>query len=814
MRRSPLHLGWEFRPKNNRFAEKAGLGAEWQLVTLPHDALIGQLRSPEVGTEQTAYYPGGIFEYRHRLDVDEADLGQVTILDFEGVHRSARVAVNGVQVVRRPYGYSRFQVQVDHLLVAGANTITVEARSHQDSRWYTGAGIHRDVWLLRSGRLHLAPSGLTVATPEVDDEVAVVTVAAEVRDQGLVATTSTLVAELVDPDGSVVASTEAPLTTFPGDDMTARLRLHVPRPRRWRLDDPQLYTCRVELRSGDLLLDEDTTTFGIRSLTLDPVRGLRLNGEPTLLRGACVHHDNGPIGAAGIGRADERRIEILKAAGFNAVRSAHQPMSRAMLDACDRIGMLVMDEAFDMWTETKTDDDFAVHFADWWETDVEAMVRNSRNHPSVIFYSIGNEIPDGARPAGVRTGRLIAEKVRSLDDTRYLTQAVSGILVTPGIITELMERMSRDGSDEETGINTAITTIGEFMAEAVRSPRVDENTVEAFSVLDVAGYNYMPNRFTGDVEAHPDRVIVSTESHPPSIVEDWAAVVAHDAVIGDFTWTGWDYLGEVGVGRVEYGDEPVEGLGGSFMGEYPWRLAWCADVDITGRRRPQSYLREIAYGLRTDPYLAVERPQHHGRHVLHQGPWSFDDVVASWTWPGREGAPVSVRVYADAEEVELLLDDRSIGTSPVKRCRAVFETIYEPGTLEAVARRDGVEVGRTRLRSASGPVRLLVEVDRPTLRVDHADLAFVSIELVDEAGICCPTADREIRVELEGPAVLQGLASADPCSENDYTGDRCPTFDGRALAVVRPTAPGRIRITVRADGCSPAEVEIRSCPPA
>ncbi len=385
-------------------------------------------------------------------------------------------------------------------------------------------------------------------------------------------------------------------------------------PARWGPDDPNLYSCRVTLGVGDEVVDDDRTTFGIRTLALDARHGLRVNGEPVLLRGACVHHDNGPIGAATIGRAEERRVELLKAAGFNAIRSAHNPLSPAMLDACDRLGMLVMDETFDIWAQTKTADDYALRFEDCWEADVEAMVRKDVNHPSVVLYSIGNEIPDGSTATGLQRSRALAEKVRALDPTRYVTQAVTGMLVAgSAIIQEIGAIAAAHNVDEETGVNTAALNLGELMDQAMTAPVVGEKTEEAFAHLDVAGYNYMYTRFEVDGAAYPNRVIVATETHPTTVDRGWAGVTDHPQVIGDFTWTGWDYLGEAGIGRTAYG-EAVGGLGMSaFHGDFPWAVAGCGDLDITGHRRPQSYYREIVFGLRTDPYVAVLRPEHHGQ---------------------------------------------------------------------------------------------------------------------------------------------------------------------------------------------------------
>jgi len=811
VRRRSLNQGWSFRPKANRWDDIVGQSSAWMPVTLPHDAMLTGERSPAAGAA-TGYFPGGVWEYRRTLEVTDEDLDHTLVLHFEGVYRDAVVYVNGTVAARRPYGYSQFHVPIDHLVRVGDNELLVEARAHDDSRWYSGAGIYRNVWLLQSGRLHLAPEGLDVRTPEIDDDGAVIAVTTVVRNQSTASATPVLRIEVLDAEASIVARDEAPVTTFPGDALTVRRRLFVDDPRRWGPDDPYLYSCRVTLLDGDDVVDEDSTPFGIRSLALDARRGLRINGVPILLRGACVHHDNGVIGAATIDRADERRVELLKAAGFNAIRSAHNPMSKAMLDACDRIGMVVMDETFDMWTQTKSDDDYALRFTEWWDADLEAMVRKAVNHPSVILYSIGNEITDGSTPGGIHHARVLAERVRALDDTRFVTQGVSGFLVAgPELIPELGSIAADANVDEETGGNTAITNRGDLMAQAMRSPIVGDKTAEAYSHLDLCGYNYMESRFEIDAELHPHRVIAATESHPSRIDLCWTAVTDNANAIGDFTWTGWDYLGEAGIGRVAYG---AIGDGG-FQGAWPWLTAWCGDLDITGHRRPQSYYREIVWGRRIDPYLAVLRPQHHGKPVAYSSPWAWSDVVASWSWPDHVGVPVTIEVYADADEVELLLNGRSLGKAPGgrdHRYRAEFETAYEPGELVAVAWRDGAELGRTTLRSADGPVRLQVDADRREGDATPFDLASLAIAVVDDAGEIQNTLDRAVTVTVDGPGVLQGLGSANPVTEERFTDSTCTTFDGRALAVIRPTGAGTISVTVTADGCNPATVSVEARP--
>ena len=812
MQRFAFVDGWEARPKANRFAERVGAAADWAPVTLPHDTVIGTERSPEM-TAATGFFRGGVWVYRRLLDRPEEHEGQAIEVEFEGIHRDALVYVNGEFAAHQGFGYSGFTVPIDHLLHAGAgNEIKVEARSGNDSRWYTGGGIYRPVWLHRAGRVHIAPDGVHVRTPEVDELGAVVTVAVEVRNQSVRTSRAVLRAELLDADGTVVAGDEAPVTLFPGRSMTIRRRLVVERPRRWGVDDPNLYGCRTTLVVDGEAVDEVTTSVGIRSLALDARRGLRINGEPVLLRGACIHHDNGPLGAATIDRAEERRVELLKAAGFNAVRSAHNPVSRALLDACDRHGVLVMDESFDMWQQPKNEDDHALRLTEGWETDVETMVRKDRNHPSVILYSIGNEIPDGSTMAGLHLARAMAEKVRALDDTRYVTQGVSGLMVAgSGIFDEIGKLLEERAVDEESGINTTMSAVHEVMPLLMQSPTVDQSTAEAFSHLDVAGYNYMETRFAADGELHPNRVIVATESHPSVMDACWAAVVDNPHVVGDFTWAGWDYLGEAGVGRVVHSHEALDTDDAGFLGPYPWLTAYCADLDITGHRRPQSFYREILFGLRTDPYIAVSRPEHRDVPMRHSGPWSWTDVVSSWSWLGHEGTPLTVEVYADADEVELLLNGRSVGRAPADakhRFRAQFEVAFEPGELEAVAWRGGEAIGRTSLRSASEVVQLDVAVDRTEISADPSDLAYVELTLVDADGTLQNTADRTIAVEVVGPGVLQGFASGDPRGGLPFTGAEQRTFDGRALAVIRPTAPGTITVTATAEGCEPQRATI------
>ncbi len=795
-----FNRGWAFRRRLGPFEELQGEVPAFEPVTLPHDAMLSSGRDPG-GDPAVAYYRGGAFEYEKRFVAPDEWREKSILLRFEGVYRDAVVFVNGGFVTHRPYGYSEFAVRLDDVLELGAeNVVAVECRTGSDSRWYSGAGIYRDVTLFVAERIHVALDGVGVTTPVIDDDQATAAVTVTVQNDSTRSATVDVISEILDASGTVVANDHQPLTISARSEAAAHPRLLVATPALWSVDQPYLYSCRTRVvGDGEQQLDASTTTFGIRSLTVDAKRGLRINGEPVKLRGACVHHDNGVLGAATIGRADERRIEMLKASGFNAIRSAHQPVSRAMLDACDRHGMLVMDEAFDMWHEAKRDQDYAMHFPTWWERDLDAMATKDVNHPSVVLYSIGNEIAEVGVAAGAAQGRAMVARIRSLDPTRPITNGVN-------LLLPVLSELSTSGMDGAQ-LNAVLGESGG--ADIMGSELVTAKTAESFAVLDVAGYNYADVRYEVDRARFPNRVIVGSETFPQMIDRNWRLVLDNDHVIGDFTWTGWDYLGEVGIGRIEHEGDPVVESRGGFAAAYPWRTGACGDIDITGHRLPISYYRQIVFGLRSDPYIAVRPPAHHAARKRFSTPWSWSTAVESWTWDGDEGRPVTIEVYADADEVELFQDGRSLGRQPAgeaHRFRTQFETTYEPGELIAVAYRGGDEVGRTTLRSARGDIHLDVRVDRAEIMADDRDLAFVTVALVDAAGTVHTSADREIGVTVDGPGTIQGLGSAAPASEESLLDDHCTTYRGRALAVVRPAGPGEITVRVTADGCDAVAV--------
>jgi beta-galactosidase len=805
MIRQSFNHGWNVGPHTSFTNMFPG---QPEPVTLPHDAMITKTRDPKaISSEKKGFYPDGAYDYTKKFFVPAEYKDKRVFFEFEGVYANAMVYINDDFAGQHPYGYSNFYIKADRFLKYGEeNEIKVVTRSWDDSRWYTGTGIYRNTWIMIANPVHIALDGVKITTPDIAHGRAIVMVATTVENEGMHTHVTSIVTEIVDADGNIVASDSVPYTAFAGESATVRQRLYVKEPKLWNVDSPYLYTCRSKVVEGEHVLDEKEATFGIRSLSLDAVDGLRINGEVVKLRGACIHHDNGVIGAAAIDRAEERRVEILKAAGFNAIRSSHYPISKAMLRACDRLGMLVVDEAFDMWTTNKTPYDYALHFPVWWEKDIEAMVHKDFNHPSVIMYSIGNEIPEVGSANGAAWGRKLAEKIRSMDPTRFVMNSVNCMLT---VMNKLRERAMSQANMGGNFNNVLGGSVTDMMKLINKSEMVTAATAETFATVDVAGYNYADTRYEMDKELFPNRVICGSETFPRDIANNWKLVKENGHVIGDFTWTGWDYLGESGIGKITYEDEASGGQG--FFGEYPWLTANCGDIDIIGHRRPQSYYREIVFGFRKEPYIAVQRPARYGKKA-NVSSWGWSDAVSSWSWEGFEGKPVKVEVYSGADEVELFVNGESAGKAGAGEAngyKAEFETMYEPGEIVAVAYTNGKETGRTILKSAGITLNLKCDADRDEIEANDGDLSFITVSLVDNNGILRPLADREVSVKVEGAGILQGFGSGNPKPERNFSASTQRSFDGKALAVIRPISSGIIHVTFEAEGCAAQTVQIK-----
>jgi beta-galactosidase len=518
-----------------------------------------------------------------------------------------------------------------------------------------------------------------------------------------------------------------------------------------------LYTAASEIHLGGKSVDRSEVGFGIRTISFDAKKGFLLNGKPVFLKGGCMHHDNGVLGAAAFNAAEERRVRTMKASGFNAIRTSHNPPSPAFLDACDRLGVMVIDEIFDYWKRGKSSNDYSRDFDEWWERDVTSMVRRDFNHPSVIMWSIGNEIPERGSKNGLMTARKLAGLIRELDSTRPVTEAVNG--------TKRWDDMD-----------------------------------DYFANLDVAGYNYQQQRYVPDHAKHPGRVMYASESFPIHAFEFWMAVLDHPWVIGDFVWTGHDYLGEASIGWHSF-----QG------GGYPWTVAYCGDLDICGFKRAQSYYRDILWetGSRISVFVHSPEPTFGERkRVL----WGWDDVHASWNWPGREGEEMKVDVYSGCERVQLLLNGKELGekaTSRETKFKGSWTVPYEPGTLRAVGFDGGREVAAWTLKTAGEPAKISLRAEKPAIAAGGQDLCYVIVQVLDADGNRQPRGENLVRFSIEGPGTIAGVGNGNPVSVESFQSGERKAFEGRLIAVVRSgKKAGEVKLTAESDGLESDSVKI------
>ena len=721
-----------------------------QTVDLPHDWDIFEGPNSGQGTTGTGggWFEAGKGEYRKEFRVESLELRDKLVkLHFEGVYQKAEVYVNGQRAGQHHYGYTPFTVDVTPYINKDkkqANEVVVKVDNSQqpNCRWYSGSGIYRHVWLETMPALHIAENGVFVTTPEVSADKARVQVDVTVQNESQADRNATV----------VVGGAQLMVAVKAGESKTVTTTLFVNNPRLWSPESPTLYEAKVELKEAGNVIDNATARYGIRSFSFDAENGFVLNGQKVLINGACVHHDDGVLGARAFDDAEIRKVRQMKEAGFNLIRTSHNPTTRAFLDACDSIGMLVIDEAFDGWRTQKNPYDYSTVIDSCFRQDIHAMVLRDRNHPSVISWSIGNEVIERKDIRVVYTARQMKKAIHELDTTRPVTEALCA--------------WDRDWE--------------------IYDPHAE--------VLDVAGYNYMIFKHASDHERDPKRVIWQTESYPRDAFRNWAVVNDFPYVVGDIVWTGLDYLGESGIGRNYYkgereGESWIEG------GQPEWHGAPCGDVDITGWRKPISHYREMLWNLTPNPspkgegsiYLCAKEPNgYHGE--IKTTMWSVWPTWESWTWPSWEGKPVEVEVYTHQPEVKLYLNDQLIGTKQVSRdteFKAVFSVPYKAGTLRAEAGGESVT-----MKTAGEPARLRLTPDRTVMTADGQSLTFVTVEVLDKQGTLVPEAAIDCEATVKGAGKLLAFASADLKDTEPYTSSHVKTWKGRALLVVRSTQKG------------------------
>jgi beta-galactosidase len=794
-RRVNFDANWRFYKGEAAGAEKPDFNdSKWKLLRLPHDWAIEGPFDEKLNPSTGALPISGTGWYRKSFLLPQNAHGRIFTIMFDGAMANSTVWINGEQLGGRPYGYSSFFFDLTPHLHFGpeANVLAVRLAPEPDSsRWYPGAGIYRNVWLDVTAPVHVAEWGTYVTTPQVTDEKATVSVKTEVRNQSEQEAKVEVRHTILDSSGKPVSkSTAGRLAVSADATRTIPASLTVANPQRWDMDHPYLYTLVTEVVDGQRVIDKYSTTFGIRTIAFDRDKGFLLNGKPHKLHGVCLHHDLGALGAAVNRRATERQLQIMKAAGVNAIRTSHNPPSPELLELSDRMGLVVMDESFDMWHIAKVPNGYSKYFDEWSERDLRDMVRRDRNHPSIILWSIGNEIPEQKSADGWKDAKRLTDFFHEEDPTRPTTSAMNE------------------------------------WADAIRNHFADN--------VDIKGFNYQPMHYEQIMHDHPDWVIFGSETEscvssrgvynlpivayekPPShqvssydtVAPFWAycpdvEFTYQDKlpnVLGEFVWTGFDYIGE----PTPYWD----GNSGNTQDDWPARSSYFGFVDLAGFPKDNYYLYQSEWT--TQPMV----------HILPH-----------WNWEGREGQTIPVMAYSNAEEVELFLNGKSLGKKKrfsdewempvghnvsdtgkfVSKYRLIWEVPYQPGTLRTVAYSGGKQVAEQEVRTAGAPFRIKLAADRSVIHADGDDLSYLTVRIEDKDGNLCPLADNLIHFNVTGAGEIAGVDNGNAATIEPFHADHRKAFSGMALLILRSHShPGKINVVATGDGLAQAQIDIQS----
>ena len=783
-----MDYGWTFATGEFVGAEVPGFDdSAWRDIDLPHDwSIEGPYDSAAATTGRGGYLPTGVGSYRRSFTLPPGSSDRRFLIEFDGVYENSDVWVNGRHLGHRPYGYISFAYDLTSHLVEGKNVVAVRVdNSHQpNTRWYSGSGIYRHVWLTVTDPLHIGHRGTFVTTPDADSEAARIEARIELVNDGYVSRSGTIRSEIRDASGAEVARTESPFALVSGEQTEFAQEFRLAGPSLWSPESPALYNLRTTLQDADgLVVDETNTPFGIRHIAYDSDRGFLLNGAPVKMLGVNLHHGGGPVGAAVPEAVWERRLLKLKEMGANAIRTAHNPPAPEFLDLCDQLGFLVMDEAFDEWTHGKVEFGYNQYFDEWHERDLTDFIRRDRNHPSVVLWSLGNEIGEQHAPGGHEVLRELVAIAHREDPTRPVTTGNDHIYADDGA-----------------------------------------TTVEFMELLDVVGYNYVDRWHerrelyaTQDRHEHPDWKFIGTESsvvwgtrgeymlpddslrvrpfYTATMIRPeqlWRFVSMNDWFAGDFMWTGVDYLGE---------------------SRWPRKNSTSGVLDLVGF---------------PDDGFFFYKSQWTDEPMIHLFP--------HWNWEGRDGQFIPVLAYTNVDAVELYLNDRFIGEKRLEFPRQgttgswngyetppVFPTTadlhlswdvpYEPGVLRAIGKRGDAVVATAEVRTTGQPAALRLSVDRSEIESGTRDVAHVQVEVVDAGGMVVPYADDLVSFEVEGPARLLAVGNGDPEDHSSYQSEERRAFHGLVLGIIQSTdATGSVRVTARADGLETAALEIKTIP--
>ena len=783
--------GWKFFKGDIKGAEKPSFDdRSWREVDLPHDWSIEELPVQESGktigpfsiespgARATGYTLGGTAWYRKTFSFNTKEKYSKTIIIFDGVYMNCEVWVNGKHAGTHPYGYTAFDFDISGFLNPDGreNVIAVRVKNEgRNSRWYSGSGIYRHVWLIRKQAINIPQNGAFISTENITPSEASIKLETVVSNSTGVNVTVSLSVRINGPDGSISKFNESQAKIIaPGNDEIFQT-VTIQNPELWSVEDPNMYTAQIQVITNGILTDKVVIPFGIRVIHFDAQTGFTLNGKKVLLKGGCLHHDNGFLGSVTIDRAEERRVELMKAYGFNAIRTSHNPPSKQFLDACDRIGILVMDEAFDIWEHAKNPQDYHLYFKEWWQKDLESMIFRDRNHPSVIMWSIGNELNERADSVGYIITKRLAEETRRLDPTRPVTEAICGFWDHPG--------------------------------------QEWSTTAPAFVLLDIGGYNYLSGQYEPDHELYPERIMVGTESFPGEAYDYWEQVEKNSWVIGDFVWTGMDYLGESRLGNAQLVDTSRRNRNFSRTSSLPtWFNAFCGDIDLCGSKKPQLLYRDVIWNNSKLEMVVHSPVPEEIREMV--SPWGWPDESPSWNWDGNEGKPLNVRVFSSYPSIRLVLNGKIIGEQTAcDSCKLIFNFMvpYEPGVLKAVALENGIEVASKELRTTGPPSRIKLTADRTAIQADRNDLSYVKLEITDALGNPIPDATIPVRLFVSGAGEIAGSGNACPFDMESFNNPVCKTYKGQALAILRPLKDmqtGIITLAAEADGLTSGKIII------
>jgi beta-galactosidase len=814
-RTTSFDMGWRFIKANPPGAETPGFDdSGWRTLDLPHDwsiedlpnqdgiNVIGPFSKESIGKLGNGYTIGGTAWYRKRFIVSKADKDKIVYLQFDGVYMNSDVWLNGKHVGKHPNGYTSFWYDITPYLNPAGQTNVVAVLVNNEginARWYSGSGIYRHTWLTMVNPVHVEPWGVYITTPEASEKKANVEVVTNITNSGGNSLPIRYVVRLLDPSGKEIGKSTMESSVLSGKSVEFKQVIQVDNPVLWTLEKPNLYHAQVELVVNNKIEDNVNTAFGIRAIHFDAQTGFTLNGKTIKLRGGCFHHDNGPLGSAAIDRAEERKIEVLKKAGFNAIRCSHNPPSPGLLDACDRLGIVVIVEAFDMWEKSKLDGmykffgkpganytitDHSKYFKEYWKKDIQSMVLRDRNHPSVIMWSIGNEISEAADTSGIRIAANLVNEVRKYDRTRAVTEAH----VDAGSF--FGGKVSWDG----------------------RAPHM--------ALLDVVGYNYGHLKYENDHKIYPERIMYTSEFNPPLSLQNWQKVEELPYVIGNFSWTAMDYIGEAGTGvprlvDIKTKDAELDPMASIMMffniESWPMFVNFQGDIDLIGNPKVPYYYQHVVWrDIKSSMFVHTPIPEGK-REVVSR--WGFPDELKSWNWEGHEGEMMQVHVYTRNKLVKLELNGKPMGEQAVddsKSITATFEVPYEPGTLKARCFDNGVETASETIKTVGKPAAIRLSADRSIIKADRNDLSYVMVEISDAEGNVIPNADNVlVNFEISGKGEIAGVGSGSPTDMSSFQQPRKKTWQGRCLVILRPKGEaGKVVLTAQAKGLKKALIEI------